>query len=212
MPRAIVLSILISIVLYLLVHTMLIGSGANLAGSEAPLADALTHLIGPYGAMLVSIGAVVSMFGYCAGLALGTPRYITVLSEDGFLPKIGARQHKRYGTPYVAIIIFSVTTFALTLVLNFDKLVDIAATVIVIQYLLTCSAIPFLRKKVPVNENTYTSPFGLLIPILGVLASALFIAQIRWTELKWAGVTLIFGFVFSGIYCAVKRKKRSCNS
>jgi amino acid transporter len=200
-------SILISIALYLLVHTMLIGSGAALANSEAPLADALTHLMGRYGALIVSVGALISMFGYCAGMALGTPRYITVLCEDGFLPKVGARQHKRYGTPYVAIIIFSAVTFILTLVLNFDRLVDIAATVIVMQYLLTCSSIPFLRKKLPKTKDTYTAPLGLLFPVLGVAASILFVIQIRWAELKWAAITLILGFVVSGIYCAVKKRR-----
>ncbi|HLD44352.1 MAG TPA: APC family permease, partial [bacterium] len=208
-PRAVVLSILVSIVLYLLVHIMLIGSGANLAGSEAPLADALTQLIGPYGAMIISLGAVVSMFGYCAGLALGTPRYITVLCEDGFLPKLGARQHARYGTPYVAIIIFSLATFILTLVLNFDSLVDIAATVIVIQYLLTCSAIPVLRKKVPSSKNTYTSPFGPLVPVLGILSSLLLISQIRWIELKWVAGTLFLGYAFSGIYCQIMKRLKT---
>lgn len=205
-PRAVIASILISIFIYVLIQAVIIGSGAPVAGSERPLADTLIYLIGPFGIVLISIGAVISMLGYCSGLALGTPRYLTVLCEDGFLPTVGAKRHSKYDTPYVAIVFFSAITFVLTLFLNFNKLVDISATAVVMQYMLTCSSIPTLRKKMPANENTYTMPLGMFFPLLGALASLLFIFQIRWTELKWSIATILTGLIVAGSYRIIKRR------
>lgn len=209
-PKAVIGSIIISIFLYVLIQTVIIGSGAPIAGSERPLADTLIYLIGPIGIILISVGAIISMFGYCSGLALGTPRYLTVLCEDGFLPAIGAKRHLRYDTPYVAIIFFSVVTYFLTLFLDFNKLVDISATAVVMQYILTCSSIPFLRKKIPSNENTYTTPLGILFPVLGVLACALFIVQIHWAEFCWSITTIFSGFIVACLYRMLKYRKPGC--
>lgn len=208
-PRAIIASIVISIFIYVLIQAVIIGSGAPVAGSERPLADTLIHLIGPFGIVLISIGALISMLGYCSGLALGTPRYLTVLCEDGFLPVAGARTHSKYGTPYVAIIFFSIVTFVLTLFLDFNKLVDISATAVVMQYILTCASIPKLRKKIPATENTYTMPFGIFFPLLGALASLLFIVQIQWAQLKWSLATILIGLLVASFYRIIKRRRFS---
>lgn len=205
-PKATVGSLLLSIVLYMWVQSVVVGSGAAVVGSERPLADAAGAILGPWGMTLISIGAVVSMFGYCAGMAFGAPRYLTVLCEDGFLPQAGNKMHAKFNTPYIAIIAYSIVTLFFTYCLDFNSLVDISAVAVVLQYLFTCASVPALRKKIPGDKNTYTAPGGLLFPILGILTSFVFIVQIKLPELTWSLTTIAVGFIFSWIYRLVAKR------
>ncbi len=206
-PRAVMGSLFVAMVLYALVQTVVVGSGADVAASETPLSTTGIHLFGPWAGTLFSIGAVISMFGYCAGMALGAPRYLTVLCEDGFLPKAGAKEHPKFNTPVFAIWFIAAVTILLTLTLDFNRLVDISALAVVLQYIVTCAAIPILRKKYPVTAGGYQMPFGPLLPALGVAICGLFIVQIRWPELQWALCAVAIGLIFEFGYRAFKKNK-----
>lgn len=196
-PIAVMGSLIISAALYMLIQTVVVGSGAPVAGSERPLTETADFILGSTAGRLIAAGAVISMFGYCAGIAFNAPRFLTVLCEDKFLPAIGARLHSRFETPYVASIFIAVVSFIMTLFLDFNKLVDISALAVALQYLITCAAIPLLRKKTVATPATYVAPGRWLFPLLGVLISLVFIVQIRVSELKWAVVAVIAGLVLS---------------
>lgn len=199
-PRAMVLSLLISMLLYGVIQTIIVGSGADIANSEGPLADAARAFMGPWGGMLITIGAMISMSGYVAGSAFLSPRSLEVLCEDGFLPRAGAKYHRRYNTPYVAIVLIAAVVFAMTLFLNFDNLIDISAFVVVLQYLGTCLAVPFLRRKLKDTAATYRMPGGWLLPVLGVAISTVFALQIKQTELIWTASVIALGLGVSFAY------------
>lgn len=204
-PLAMLGSLLISMVLYLLIQTVIVGSGAQIGGSESPLADAAAHVLGPWGGMMITIGALISMSGYVAGSAFLGPRYLGVLCEDGHLPRIGARHHPRHDTPYIGVIVVSLFAFLFTVFLNFDQLVDISAFAVVVQYLFTCLSIPLLRKKIPDTAETFKTPGGWLFPILGVLLCGVFIAQIKIPELMWSVWAVLIGIVISFAYRRLRR-------
>lgn len=199
-PRAVMGSLLVSMVLYALVQIVVVGSGADVVSAETPLTTTGVKLFGSWVEKLFALGAVVSMFGYCAGMALGAPRYLTVLCEDGFLPKSGSKHHPRFNTPVFAIWFIAISTIIMTLTLDFNRLVDISALAVVLQYVVTCASIPVLRRKFPIKEGAYRMPLGPVLPILGVLICGLFIYQIRWPELKWALCAMAIGFGFELIY------------
>ncbi len=199
-PRAMLWSLMISMVLYAIIQTIIVGSGAQIAASEAPLADAAGWFMGPWGAVMISVGGIISMSGYVAGSALICPRSVAVLCEDGHLPRMGARLHARYDTPAVAILFVAITVYVMTLFLNFDRLVDISAFAVVIRYLFTCISVPILRRKIPDAPQTFRIPGGWLVPIVGVAVSILFMAQIKVPELMWLLWIVLAGLAVSFAY------------
>lgn len=206
-PRAMILSLGISAILYMWIQLVVVGSGANLSKSEAALADAAQALFGNSGALLISVGGVISMMGYAAGMAFSAPRYLTVLCEDGFLPATGAKQHARYQTPYVAIVFYSITTYLMTLKLDFNNLVDISAIAVVLQYAFTCLAVPFLRRKFPDQADTYRIPGGWAFPVLGLVMCALFVLPTsekefwdKFWQFLWSGVAILIGLAVAQVY------------
>ncbi|HKO93310.1 MAG TPA: APC family permease, partial [Polyangiaceae bacterium] len=86
-PFAVLSSLAGASLLYLLVQTVLVGSGAQLAGvSDAPLADAAL-LVAPVLGFVVAVGGLISTLGFVSGSALGTPRYLYAAALGGQLPR-----------------------------------------------------------------------------------------------------------------------------
>ena len=98
-PVALLGSLLVATMLYMGIQLAAVGSTPGLAGAEEPLALMGATLLGEAGARLVASAAVISMVGFCAGVALAGPRYLEALALDGHLPSGLARRHPRFATP-----------------------------------------------------------------------------------------------------------------
>lgn len=202
-PAAVMVSLIVSALLYMAIQTVAIGTFPGLASSSQPLADAAAAALGPWGATLIVIGAVISTAGFCAGCALGGPRYLVALAEHGDWPAAFAAKHPRFGTPFLAVAVTAGVSLAAALALDFNKLVDITVVVVCAQYLATCAAVPLLRRTS--RSESFHLPGGPLIPAAGFAATLWLGSQAGRSELFWsfgmlgAGVLLKLGFKAAGL-------------
>ena len=82
-PFAVLSSLAVASVLYIIVQTALVGSRAGLAqASDAPLADAALA-IAPALGVVIAVGGLISTLGFVSGSALGTPRYLYAVAREG---------------------------------------------------------------------------------------------------------------------------------
>ena len=191
-PFAVLVALGLSAGLYALVQAAALAAVPGLAGSERPLADAGRALFGPMGESLVAAGALVSMLGFTAGSALGGPRYLVALGEEGHLPKIFARGAARTGAPYAAILLTSSAALIAALLLDFDRLIDFSLVVIAAQYLSTCAAVIADRRRG--RKPAFRAPGGILIPLAGMAATLWLGSQGGWSQVAAAAVCLAAGF------------------
>jgi amino acid transporter len=166
-PLALIIALTATSLLYMAVQAVAVGAMPGLASSARPLADAAMALLGPAGAALMVGGAVLSTTGYNSSAALVTPRYLEAVAEDGHLPKELAALHPRFGTPYRAVALTAAITLVMALFLDFDKLVDFSNVVVCAQYVATCLAVPFLRRRFKRREGDFRLPGGWTIPLIG---------------------------------------------
>jgi amino acid transporter len=194
-PAAIVGALLGAAVLYAIIQTVAIGLHPGIAGSERPLADAARAAFGPWGATLISIGAVVSMAGFCAGSAITIPRYLTTLAEDRILPARFAERDARTNSPIPAILTISALGALCAVFVDFNRLVDISVTVVFLQYVGTCLAVIALRRKRPDLPHTWRLPGGPAIPLLATVVSVALLAAAKpgRRELTMSGAILAAG-------------------
>ncbi len=197
-PIATVVSLLLSALLYMAIQTVAVGVHPGLASSERPLADAAALLMGPWGAGLIVIGAVISTAGFCAGCALGGPRYLVALAEKGDWPRGFAVLHARFNTPHWAIVVTTLTSLAAAMLLDFNKLVDITVLVVCAQYLSTCAAVPILRRMTAKDSGEGIGG-GLLFPLVGIAATLWLGSQSARSELAWSLVMLASGFALRAL-------------
>jgi basic amino acid/polyamine antiporter, APA family len=153
--------------LYVLLQLIVVATVADPLHSERPLADAARVVLGPYGAVLISLGALVSVYGYLSANLLTMPRSMFALAERGDFPAVFARIHPRFATPYVSIVAFALLAWVFTQFASFAWNVTLSAVARVSYYLLVCAAVPVLRRMQP-HAAAFRLPGGWLLPALGV--------------------------------------------
>ena len=194
-PRALIATIGICTVFYLLIQVISVGTLDNLAGSEAPLADAAAAFFGPATGILIAIGGLLSIGGSNAGTMLAAPRLLFALSEKGQLPRFFGRLHERFRTPHVAILVYSAISLVLALTGSFIQMAAISAVARLMFYTTTCAAVPILRRKES-EKDVFRLPGGSFIPVLAMVASLAVIAGADWNSLGAGVIALAIGLVF----------------
>ena len=205
-PLAVLGSIVGATTLYMAVQWAAVASTPGLPGSTQPLAIMGSELLGPLGGELVAGAGLISMLGFCAGIALSGPRYVEALAADQHLPSWIASRHPRHQTPARAIVVTTGLTLLLVLLIDFEGLVDLAVLTVGVQYLATCMAVPVLRWSLPHQQRRFRLPLGPVIPIAATAITIWFGMQAELEMLLWFGVMLLAGVPLKVVGEIFKRK------
>ncbi|MCB0647853.1 MAG: amino acid permease [Saprospiraceae bacterium] len=206
-PRAILLSSVTVIVVYILIQTVSQGVlGSALPDfKSAPLAETAKVVMGPFGYMLLTVGAVISMFGYMSGTILNSPRIVYALSRDGVIPvKALSKIHPSFSTPYIAIIIYTSIGFILAVTGSFEKLVIIASSSMLILYLGVALSVIKLRQTKSEIKG-FTIPGGWLVPVLAIIIILYFLSNLPQNEMIGSAIVIA---ALSAIFFLLKYFKR----
>lgn len=106
LPKALVIGVAIVIVIYIGANLAYLGALGRdgLAASDAVAADTADRLVGAAGATAITIGAMVSIFGFVNVALLTNARVLFALGRDGVLLDSAGRVHPTYGSPHVALL------------------------------------------------------------------------------------------------------------
>ena len=170
-------ALIIVTVLYTLLQWVVVGVLPDPAASQRPLADAARVMLGKPGAALISIGALVSVYGYVSANMLTTPRGIFAPAQAGDLPALLGAVHPRWRTPYISIVVFAVLLWAFAQFASFSWNVTLSSVTRVVYYAGICAAVPVLRRKQP-GAAAFRVPGGLTLPILGVAICAALLTRV----------------------------------
>jgi amino acid transporter len=182
LPIALLTSITVTTVVYVLIQIVALGTLPGLATDETPLASAGRVFLGSGGAAFMTVGAILSTSGSISAVMLVGPRILYAMGEGGQLPRVLARIHPRYRTPYVSMILFALITWGLAVYGNFAQLVALSAIARLVFSVTTCLAVPVLRRKMPLDEGKFRLPGGVLIPALAVAISLYLLSVITWSQ------------------------------
>jgi APA family basic amino acid/polyamine antiporter len=177
-PRAIILTLAVSAVLYIavsLVAIAIVGAESLAAATQqqaAPLESAARQFGGPLVAVGVSVGATTAMLGVLLNLILGLSRVALAMGRRGDLPPDFAKLDRSGSTPWVAVIGVGAVIAALTLIGSVKTTWSFSAFTVLIYYALTNLA------AIRLSEHERMHP--RIIPWLG-LTACIFLAF--WVEL-----------------------------
>ena len=187
-----------SILLYVLVQVVFMGTHPNPAAADKPLAEAAGAFLGPWAGRFIAAGSVISSFGYLSAVALVSPRYLSALGEEGELPPIFARVHPRFQTPSIAIVVSAVFCVGLAIFADFDRLSDLNNAAVFAQYVPTCLAVLVLRRTR--GPSGFVLPGGPVIPVLGTIGCLLFLNGIGRDDAIFSLWTLAVGLALHGLW------------
>lgn len=205
-PRAIVVTLIVSACLYIAVGLVAIASvGALPLGTAArthaaPLETAARQFGLPGVHWVVALGAMTAMLGVLLNLILGLSRVLLAMGRRGDMPGAVSRLDANRTTPYIAVAVVGVIVVALTLVGNVKTTWSFSAFTVLIYYAMTNLA----ALRLPEADRLYPR----WVALAGLLA-CLFLAF--WVEWRiWAvglGV-LAAGLIWHALASHIGRRFR----
>ena len=147
LPFAILTSLVVVAVVYILVQVVCVGTLPELAASKRPLADASERFMGAIGATVITVGVAISIIGNLIVVLLAGARLPFAMAGARELPRIFAATHDRFRTPHVAIIATAAVMLALTLSGTFISSMTVSAIARLLAYIVTCAALIVLRRR-----------------------------------------------------------------
>jgi amino acid transporter len=195
LPFALLVGIIFVGSLYILVQTVSIGTLPGLASSQRPLADASRLFLGPAGALMIAIGALVSITGTQNASLFATPRLLFAMADNGELPRALASTNARYRTPAMAIIVTAVVSIALAIFSTFISALTISTVVRLIAYAITCVAVPLLRRNREAPPPAFVAPAGPVIAAVAVALSLWLLSNSPTTEMRMSILAVAIGWL-----------------
>ncbi len=207
-PLGILLGLTIITVLYVGLQLVSQGTlGDALKDSKAPLVEVAKIVFGPWGGALLLTTMALSAGGCIAADVLSSPRVLFAFAGQGQLPKAVASVHPRFGTPYVAILVYAVVCSALALSGTFKQLAIMSSAGTLILYFICCCGVLRMRaRNIATEGKPFVVPGGPVVPLLAIVL----IAYLLWTlSPREQLVTLGFVVVVAAIFAVVARRNAS---
>ena len=204
LPRAIIMALIITTVLYIMISLVLTGMvHYSELGVGDPLAFAfqklhLTKLSG-----IIAISAVIAMASVLLVFQVGQPRIWMSMSRDGLLPPSFSKIHPRYKTPYFSTVIAGILVAVPSLFLNLTEVTDLTSIGTLFAFILVSGGVLVLQsgwKKhdIPNNEKGFQVPYLNSRYFLPFIWTGVFVVLFWWnkTEVN-AFFSGSFGTLFS---------------
>lgn len=217
-PFALIMTIVLVAAVLTLAQLVSLSMLPDLARSATPLADAAARLMGPAGAGLVTLGALMSTSGNNMGSALSGSRNLFALAEQGDLSPFFGRVHPRFRTPVNAILITSGISLVLALSGTFVTLAATSAISRLVVYFATCASALRLRgaatdagyraavgSPFPVMPASFLLPLGPIIPIVAIMIVLTILAGATRLQLAAGAAALLTGAL---LYLVAVRGRR----
>jgi amino acid transporter len=193
-PFALLVSLAVCAAIFTLVQVVVQGTLADPGQTDRPLAAAAHQFLGTAGAQFISLGALISLYGYLSANMLNTPRLTFALAERDDFPSIFAAVHRRFRTPHVSIVAFTALVWLMATVGNFRWNVVLSAVARLFAYGAVCVAMLVLRRKYP-GAARFPLPAGPLFGILGVAFALVLVSRMGRAELVIIAGTMVIAFL-----------------
>ncbi|WP_411092993.1 amino acid permease [Streptomyces sp. 049-1] len=203
LPRAIMLSLIIVTVLYVLVAAVAVGAKPwrSFTDSEASLAQIMTDVTGQsFWGTLLAFCAVVAIASVVLTVLYGQTRVMFAMSRDGLVPKVFSKVHPKTGAPRANTLIVSLFCGVLAAAIPLGQLADATSIGTLFAFALVNVAVVVLRRTRPEMPRTFRVPLSPVLPALGfgfcvwMMGS---LSTVTWVVFGvWMAVGLVFYFVY----------------
>jgi APA family basic amino acid/polyamine antiporter len=204
-PIGILAALVIVTVFYMLVAVAALGAqpAAKFAGQQAGLAVILQNVTGQsWPALVLSAGAVISVFSVTLVTIYGQTRILYAISRDGLVPKVFQKVNPRTLAPTSNTVIVSVVVGLVAGLVDSTFLWDMVSMGTLTAFIVVSIAVPVLRHKMGDSATKgFKVPFGpYLVPGLSIFACAYIMKDLSPTTYRvfaiWMAVAILTYFIY----------------
>lgn len=202
MPKAILYSLAISMVLYVLACLVLTGmQNYKEVDPESGFSTAFES-VGLGGlADVIAVGAIIGILTVMFTFMLGVTRVWFSMSRDGLLPKWFAKTHRTRHVPTRVTWIVGVASAVIAGFLPIGEAAELTNIGILLAFVVVCVAVIVLRYRQPDLPRTFRTPGMPFVPAIGIVFSLWLITFLQWQTWArfavWFAVGLVIYFAYS---------------
>ncbi|MEV5811026.1 amino acid permease [Streptomyces mutabilis] len=202
MPKAIIYSLIISMVLYVAACLVLTGmQNYKDVDPESGFSTAFKS-VGLSGlADVIAVGAIIGILTVMFTFMLGVTRVWFAMSRDGLLPKWFAKTHPTRHVPTRVTWIVGVASALIAGFLPIGEAAELTNIGILLAFVVVCAAVIVLRYRQPELPRTFRTPWMPFVPALGIVFSIWLITFLQWQTWArfavWFAVGLVIYFGYS---------------
>ena len=206
MPFGIIVSLVITTVLYILVALVMTGMTPwRQLDTAEPMLTALQlsggspKLLG-FGSFVIALGAVFAMASVLLVFQLGQPRIFFSMARDGLLPPWAAKVHPRFRTPHVTTILTGAFVAFFAAFANIDEVVQLTNIGTLFAFVIVAAGVLVLHYREPSRPRPFRTPWMPFTPLVAIGACLFLMFQlplVTWIRfLAW----LAFGLLIYLLY------------
>lgn len=173
LPKVISLGVMFVIAVYAIFNIAIFRSLPleQIISSKTPAADAAVELFGSSGAIFITAGIMVSVFGALNGFLMTGARVPYAMGEKNMLPfsNVLSKIHPKFQTPANSLIMQGAIAVIYIMSGTFNTLTDLLVFVLWIFFVMGVYGVFILRKKYPQEKGLYKVPFYPVTPIVGIV-------------------------------------------
>lgn len=218
MPKGIMLSVLISTIIYILVSlaSIRIVGWEQLAESSAPLAFVAQQKLGEQGHFILSIIALFATASTILITLVAGARIFYGMARDGSLPSKLGLIHRKTKTPWIAVVLIFVTAIGFSFVGDIVIVANIVVFAVVVTFAMINLAVILLRYVKPDEERPYRVPINIgkfpILPLFG-LGATIYMATQFEIEIILVGLGIIAsGAIFYLVMYKIKNHQTEGSS
>jgi APA family basic amino acid/polyamine antiporter len=201
LPRAMIWSLLITSVIYIVVTLVLTGILPWREHATAdPLAAAFLNRGYTWAAGVIAFGAVVSMASVLLVFQLGQPRIFFSMARDGLLPQWAAKVHPRHRTPHVTTILTGLFVAFFAAFANINEVIELTNIGTLFAFVLVAIGVLILRVREPGRHRPFRAPVVWFVAPAAVVSCVYLMIQlplITWIRfVVWLAIGLALYFLY----------------
>jgi APA family basic amino acid/polyamine antiporter len=200
-PIGILASLVFCTIIYIVVSGLLTGIlPYTQLNVPSPVAHALQQIGLNWASALVATGVITGLTTVMLVLYYALTRVILGISRDGLLPSFFAKVSTKTHTPVRTTVICGLLMAGMAGFVPFAALAELVNIGTLAAFVMVCGGVVFMRKLHPDLHRPFQAPFGILLPVLGVLSCGALIAflpletHLRFVLWLAVGMVIYFGY------------------
>ncbi|MGH3434551.1 MAG: amino acid permease [Thermocrispum sp.] len=212
MPKAIMYSLAVSMVLYVLACLVLTGMvDYTEINSEAAFSSAFASVGLEWLGLIIAVGAILGILTVLFTFLMGAARVGFAMSRDGLLPKALSKTHPTRKVPSRITWLLGVASAVIAGLLPIGEAAELTNIGILLAFVVVCIAVVVLRYRQPDLPRGFRCPGMPVVPIIGVVFSLWLITFLKpetWLRFAvWFAIGLVVYFTYSRRNSVLRRQQ-----
>jgi amino acid transporter len=210
-PFALITGLALVTVVYLAAQLTVLVTLTEPAATNRPLAASARVMFGGGGAVVITIAALISVYGWVASNMLNVPRLTMAMAEQGALPSFFAKVHPKYRTPWISILVFAAISLVLALQSGLLQNLSLSAVSRLLLYGGVCASLPVFRSREARGVSTpgvepalFRVKGGTILAAIGMGLSIVLVTRMNQRE----AITLAVTVAIAAAHWAYLRRDR----